>query len=123
MNYHVHLKPKNFLFALNGLKEAAATQVNFRIHIIAVIAAISTGIFFNISITEWCLLFFSAGLVIAAECFNTALEYLIDLVSPQFNTAAGKIKDLAAAGVLIASVTAAITGGIIFIPKLYFLLI
>ncbi len=119
MNYPIHIKRKNFLYAFNGLKEAAATQINFRIHIIAVCLAVTAGVFFSISNTEWCLLFFSTGLVMSAECFNTALEYLTDLASPQFNAVAGKVKDLAAAGVLIASAMAAIIGGIIFIPKLF----
>ena len=118
MNTTSKFSLKSFGFAFNGLKEAAVTQPNFKIHILFSIAAIAAGLFFNISFTEWALLFFAIGLVMAAECFNTALEYLTDLVSPAHNTIAGKVKDLAAAAVLIASLSAVAIGAIIFIPKI-----
>ena len=58
------------------------------------------------------------GLVISAEIFNTSIEELVNLVSPQKNEKAGIIKDLAAAAVLILAITALITGLIIFLPKI-----
>ncbi|HKR06696.1 MAG TPA: diacylglycerol kinase family protein [Bacteroidia bacterium] len=110
---------KSFVYAFNGLKEAAGTQPNFKIHIVAAILAVGGGLFFKITAIEWAIVFFAIGLVTAAECFNTALEYLTDLVSPQHNVMAGKVKDLSAAGVLICSFTAAAIGLIIFIPKIW----
>ncbi|MBO9658929.1 MAG: diacylglycerol kinase family protein, partial [Chitinophagaceae bacterium] len=58
------------------------------------------------------------GLVWAAEIMNTAVEHLVDFVSPGFHQKAGLIKDLSAGAVLVLSVTALITGLIIFIPKI-----
>ena len=55
--------------------------------------------------------------MLAAEAFNTALEYLTDLVSPGHHELAGKTKDVAAAGVLLTAVGAAAVGLIIFLPK------
>ncbi len=58
------------------------------------------------------------GLVWATETFNTALERLVDLCSPQYDKVAGQAKDLAAGAVLLAAVAAAIVGLIIFLPRI-----
>lgn len=117
MNSSANFRFKSFLFAYNGLKEVK-TQPNFRIHLVFVFLVFAAGFFLKISIVEWCLVSTAIGLVTAAECFNTALEYLTNLVSPQQNETAGKVKDLAAAGVLICSFIAAIIGLLIFVPKI-----
>ncbi len=109
---------KSFGYAWKGLKAVVRTQPNFRFHLCAALVAIFAGWFFHISLTEWCAVLFAIGLVTAAECFNTALEYLVDLVSPQHNELAGKVKDISAAGVLICAVTAAAVGMVIFIPEI-----
>ncbi len=71
---------------------------------------------FEVTRTEWCILIFCIGLVWMAETFNTALETITDLVSPEQNLLAGKTKDLAAGAVLLAAITAAVIGLIIFVP-------
>ena len=62
---------------------------------------------------------FMFGMVLAAEGFNTAIERLVDLVSPDFHPVAGDVKDVAAGAVLICAIAAAIIGMIIFIPYFY----
>jgi diacylglycerol kinase len=57
------------------------------------------------------------GLVISLEMINSAIENLVDLVSPEYNKLAGKAKDIAAGAVLVAAICAAIVGLIIFLPK------
>jgi len=57
-------------------------------------------------------------LVLAAEAINSSIENLVDLINPDFNDKAGKIKDLAAGGVLLAAIAAALAGLLIFIPKI-----
>jgi diacylglycerol kinase len=57
-------------------------------------------------------------LVFIAELINTALETLVDLVSPEINPKAGLIKDISAAAVLIAAIFACLVGCFIFLPKL-----
>jgi diacylglycerol kinase len=58
-------------------------------------------------------------MVYIAEVFNTAIEKLVDLLSPQYNPKAGLIKDIAAGGVLVASIFAVITGLILFLGKIF----
>jgi diacylglycerol kinase (ATP) len=89
-----------------------------RIHVLSAIGVVAAGFFFDVSITEWCLLAGCIGMVFMAEIFNTAIETLTNLVSPDYHPLAGKAKDLAAAAVLMASITAAIVGVLIFLPYL-----
>jgi diacylglycerol kinase len=88
------------------------------IHAIASVMVLAAGFIFDITLTEWCLLMGCIGLVVTSEIFNTAIETLTDLVSPEHNPLAGKTKDLAAGAVLVAAITAAIIGTIIFLPYL-----
>jgi undecaprenol kinase len=60
---------------------------------------------------------FAIGIVIVAEMLNTAIEKLTDMVSPEINPKAKVVKDLAAGSVLMASITAAVIGLIVFLPK------
>ncbi len=107
----------SFKFAIKGLIDLFKNTPNAKIHLIMAIAVVICGFIFNISITEWCLCILSIGFVITAEALNTALEYLVDLVSPDFNPLAGKAKDVAAAAVLVAAICAATVGTIVFLPK------
>ncbi|WP_242926261.1 diacylglycerol kinase family protein [Pontibacter vulgaris] len=108
----------SFKFAFKGINSAVRSEPHMRLHILAAIGVILAGIIFRVTKLEWCLLAGSIGLVITAEIFNTAIETLTNLVSPQHNPLAGKTKDLAAAAVLVAAITAAIVGTIVFLPYL-----
>lgn len=104
---------KSVSYALDGLK-LALKEKHFKIHLLAVVLVTIAGLYFHISQTEWlvCLLLFA--LVISLELVNSAIERLVDLVSPQQNPKAGAIKDMAAAAVLVASIIAIICGFLIF---------
>ena len=93
--------------------------MNFRIHLTAVILVSGLGWFFHLSASEWLWIILAVGLVLITELLNTALELLVDLVSPGFNSQAGKVKDVAAGAVLVAAVIAVIIGAVIFIPKIF----
>ncbi len=108
----------SFRYAFAGLDDLVASQPNAKLHLAAAAAAIGAGFFFEIDRTEWCLVVFAIASVLAAEAFNTSLEHLTDLVSPDHHPLAGKAKDVAAAGVLLAAIGAAVVGGIVFLPKL-----
>lgn len=56
------------------------------------------------------------SLVLIAEILNTAIEFLVNLVSPQYNEMAGKVKDIAAGAVLFAALMAVVIGTIVFGP-------
>jgi diacylglycerol kinase (ATP) len=62
------------------------------------------------------------GMVWLAEALNTAIEELCDHVTPDRHAAIGRIKDLAAGAVLIASIAAGLIGALTLGPPLVRLL-
>ncbi len=111
-------RSKSFLYAFKGLLFLFSTQANARIHFLALSVVVAAGFFLNISISEWCLCSLCIGMVLAAEAMNTAIESIVDLVSPDYHPLAGRAKDVAAAAVLLTAISAAIVGGLIFVPKI-----
>ena len=111
---------RSFRYAGIGIFRLFRFENNARIHLLACILVIIAGYWFKISATEWCLIVISIGLVWSAEAINTAIEKLADVVSSEYHPAIKDVKDLAAAGVLILAISAAIVGGVIFIPKIYY---
>lgn len=108
----------SFRYAFAGLGELLRTQPNARIHLLATCAVLAAGFYFGISKVEWCLAILAIAMVFSAEAFNTAIENLTDLASPNYHPLAGKAKDVAAAAVLIAAIGAAAVGLVIFLPKI-----
>lgn len=103
--------------ALKGLRELAAEH-NCRVHAVATVLVIVAGVVAGVHRLEWMLLIAAIGLVWMAEAFNTALERLADAVSPVPHPLIGEAKDIAAAAVLLAAVTALCLGGGVFMPYL-----
>lgn len=110
---------KSFGPAWKGLFWLFKNEGNAQFHLIATIVVIIAGLYFKISNFEWTLSCFAIGLVITSEALNTAIEKTIDLLHPQKHEKAGLVKDLAAAGVLIASITAVIIAALVFVPRVY----
>ncbi len=104
---------QSIFYALNGIK-ISLREKHIKVHVVIMFLVIIAGCYFKITVTEWlfCLLLF--GLVISLEIINTAIEKLTDLVSPNYNINAGKVKDLAAGAVLFATLIAVVGGVIIF---------
>lgn len=110
---------KSFGYAFKGIASLIRKEHNAWIHCIAIVVVTLAGFYFGITPTEWCIVTICFGLVLAAEGFNTAIERLVDLVSPEYHPIAGDVKDMAAGAVLICAICAAIAGCIVFLP--YFL--
>jgi diacylglycerol kinase len=108
---------QSFSYAFNGLKILFREEHNAWIHLLAALAAIAAGFFFHISANEWLAIVLSIGLVISAETMNSAIENIADFVSPEKNESIKRIKDLAAAAVLICALTTVVVGLIVFLPK------
>lgn len=112
----------SFKYALKGVRSAASSEVNFRIHLAAALTATFLGFYLEIPKNEWLIVLLCFALVLTAEAFNSAIEKLVDLVSPGFHHGAGEIKDTAAGAVLISAIIAAIIGCLVFLPKIAALL-
>jgi diacylglycerol kinase (ATP) len=104
---------KSFTYASKGIK-VALSQRNMRVHILCAIIAIVTAYILSISLTEWCIILICIGIVLSLEIINTAIEALVDLVEPNQNPIAGKVKDLAAGAVLVFSIISTMIAIMIF---------
>ena len=109
MKYDFKKQLRSFGYAWKGIRCCIGKEQNLSFHLIVTAVVVIAG--FVLGITRM-------GTVIAAELFNTAIEKLVDLVSPQQHPVAGQVKDIAAGAVLVCAATAAIIGLIVFIPYL-----
>ena len=89
---------------------------NLRIHLSAVCWVTIFCLLAPLSFTQHALVALCCGIVVVGELFNSAIEELVDLVSPHHNTLAGRVKDVAAAAVLVTAILAVVVGYFIFIP-------
>jgi diacylglycerol kinase len=110
---------QSFKSACKGLFIVFRTQHNAWIELVASALVIAAGFSFKITTIEWLAIVFSICIVIVTEIINTSIEYLTNLVSPTYNEIAGKVKDIASAAVLFASIISIIVAIIIFFPYLY----
>lgn len=108
----------SFKYAFEGILQAYVGEQNLKIHTVIAVLVIIFGFILKISYMEWLVCLVLIGLVLMAEFFNTSIEYLVDLVSPEIHPLAKATKDTASAGVLMMAIISAIIGLIIFIPKL-----
>jgi diacylglycerol kinase len=107
-------RARSFAHAGRGICVFLKTAHNAWIQIAILIIATALGIYLGITRTEWMMLVFAAGFVLAAEAFNSAIEIDIDLTSPEQHPSARDTKDVAAGAVLISACTAVIVGILIF---------
>lgn len=107
---------QSFGYAWKGIRSFVAHEHNAWIELGVAALTLIAGHIFEIQTIEWIAVIFCIGMVLAAEAINTAIERLVDLVSPHKNSLAGNIKDIAAGAVLICSIAATIIGLIIFLP-------
>lgn len=108
----------SFKYAIDGFMSSFKTERNMKIHVLATIIVVILGILFKISSIEWCFCVVAIAIVISAELFNTAIETIVDMISPEKNEKAKLAKDISAAAVLAVSIGVAIIGIIIFMPKI-----
>lgn len=109
---------KSFGYSFAGLKYAYKYEQSMTIHVMAVIIVVIAGILLKISVMEWLICFILFGLVMATELINTSIEAVVDLTCPKIHPLAKIAKDTASAAVFVFSAVAAISGFIIFIPKI-----
>lgn len=118
VNVFMKKRMRSFRYAFQGIFRFFREEHNALLHLMATATVVVLAIFFHVQGGELLALIIVTGIVWMAELFNTAIERLADLVSKEYHPGIGYLKDLAAAAVLIASVTAVITGIVIFLPKL-----
>jgi len=109
---------RSFKYAFNGWWYVIRTQRNAWIHALASIAVILVSIWLRLERLEWVMIIIAIAFVWTAEFFNTALEVIVDLATKEKHPLAKVGKDVGAAAVLIASITALVIGIIVLGPPL-----
>lgn len=109
----------SFRYAFQGIARLFRSQANARIHlaVASLVLVLAAGL--ELPRQDWAILILTIGLVLAAEALNSGLEALVDLVSPDPHPLAGAAKDLAAGGVLLAAMAAALVGLLVLGPPLW----
>ncbi len=109
---------QSFVNAFRGLG-LVLMERHMRFHFIMFLGASALGQVFQISTMEWIAIFLTGTLVIVAECINSALERLCNHMHPERHPAIGRVKDIAAGGVLFAAIVAFVVGVMIFLPYVW----
>jgi len=109
---------KSFNYAFRGLFKTFREEQNLQIQTIIGLLIVATAWFFRVSCFEWCLLILAISLVVLMEIVNSAVERITDVLKPRINSYVKEIKDIMAAAVMLASITAVIIGLIILGPYL-----
>lgn len=105
--------------AVHGLVVSCRNEPNLRWQLLATGLVISLGLVVQLSRGEWLVITVIIGLVLMMELINTALEKTLDIIKPRFDVQVGRVKDILAGAVLVASIVATICGLLIFVPHLF----
>ena len=120
-HHHLDVKQElvlSFAYAFRGIFDGIKNERNMMIHYSVVVLVVVFGVTLKLTVTEWGICLILCGMVIALEQVNTAIEAVVDLVTEEHKELARLAKDTAAGAVLVAAITAAIVGGLIFFPIL-----
>jgi diacylglycerol kinase (ATP) len=110
---------KSANFAIEGILHAAKNQRHVRYHFYSAAAALILSYMLGISRTEFLLVSLAVIIVLLAELFNTAVEAVVDLLSPEHSEKARIAKDVAAGAVFITAFGAAVIGYLILSPPIF----
>jgi diacylglycerol kinase len=110
---------KSFSYAGRGLAKVFREEQNFKIEVFAALLVVLAAILVGISFLEAAILALTVGLVLVMEVVNSAVEAISDSLKPRLDIYVKRIKDIVAAGVMIAAITAIVVGSLIFIPYFF----
>lgn len=105
----------SFGFAMQGFRTAFRTERNIKVMLAGAVFVVIAGIVVGLDALSWAIIMVCCGVVLSAELVNTAVETIVDLVSPEFHPLAGRAKDIAAAAVWVLCVIVACVGLIVFV--------
>jgi len=116
--FSVAKRLKSFVYAFRGIGVLIATQHNAWIHILGTVLVLGMGFSLSVSRTDWLFLSLAITLVWVAEGVNTAIEFLANAVSEEYDENIKHAKDVAAGAVLLAAMGAAVLAALVFLSYL-----
>lgn len=108
----------SFTAAINGVAYTVRTQRNAWIEVAAALVVVAAGIAWRIRPLEWAVLAITVGVILALEAVNSAVEAVVDLVSPDYHDLARIAKDCAAGAMVFTVLGALGVAAAIFGPPL-----
>lgn len=109
---------KSFCYAAQGIASAAQER-NFKVDLAVAVCAFVLCALLQVPAWGWVAVAVCVGMVLAAECVNTAIEAVVDLASPDIHPLAKRAKDCAAASALVLAVTSVFVACVVFVPAAY----
>jgi diacylglycerol kinase len=109
---------RSFRYAASGVAYCFRTQRNLRIHAAAAVLALAAGFRLGLPGAELAVLALTIAAVLVSEMFNTAVEALVDIVSPGYHPLAKVAKDVAAGGVLVTALMSLVVAYVLFAPRI-----
>ena len=103
-----------FREAIRGVKLGVRGHSSFFVHFFFAALALTAALVLECTLLEWCLVIGCIGLVITAELFNSTVETLFHGLDPESKARIHGCLDIAAGAVLIAGLTAAVIGILVF---------
>ncbi len=107
-----------FRCARCGVAHAFRTQRNMKIHAAVAVVAVALAAALQVGPASWCAIILCTALVLAAECANTALEAVVDLVTDDYHDLARTAKDCAAGAVYLCALGSVAVGAVVFAPPI-----
>lgn len=101
-----------------GIAHAFRTQRNMKIHAVVAVLAVALAAWLQVDAASWCAIIVCIALVLAAECFNTALEAVVDLVTDDYHDLARVAKDCAAGAVYVCAIGSVAVAAVVLGPPL-----
>jgi diacylglycerol kinase len=111
-----------FRAAFRGIKLGVRGHSSFAVHFFFTALVLAAALVLRCDLLQWCLLLGCVGLVLTAELFNSAVETLFRGLDEATQARVWPCLDIAAGAVLLASITASVIGGLIFLYHLAALL-
>lgn len=110
---------RTFSNAQKGMRLVLKSESNIRVHLLAAVFIIISGVFLGFSATKLCILLLTIAAVIGSEMMNSAIEFTLDAVyHNKYSKLVGMAKDIAAGAVMFTSIIAVIIGGLLFLPPI-----
>lgn len=109
---------KNTNYALKGLVDLIKTETSFKIELIITIVLLPVIFFIDVSLTNKILMFISLMGMLIAEAINSAIERVVDLVTLDHHSMAGRAKDVGSSAVFLSIAVFAVTWTAILIDFL-----
>ncbi len=107
---------KSANFAIEGILHGAKTQRHLRYHFFSAAIVLLVSYILGVSHSEFIILSLAVILVLSAEMMNSAIEAIVDIISPEYAEKARIAKDIAAGAVLTTAFGAAVLGYVVLFP-------